>query len=174
MHPHQGCRKLEKDPTFQQRYEISIDQEITLPTLFELWTPPTSFLGEGCLLIDPMSIPWITSFPECYQCQDGRLHLNVIEEFTNIIHSLDPNIKVTTEEEQHGWLPFLDTCVIVNDDGTLRTTIYSKPTQTDQYLNWDTNHHLEHKRFVVRTLLRRAEAVFLIVPVVKGSDMWKY
>ena len=73
---------------------------------------------------------------------------------------LDPKIKFTIEEEQDGCLPFLDTCVIVNDDGTLRTMIYCKPTHTDQYLNWDSNHQLEHKIAVMRTLLTRAETVF--------------
>ena len=62
------------------------------------------------------------------------LHMNLIEEFTNHINSLDPNIKFMVEE-QDGQLPFLDTCTIANDNGTLRTIICFKPTHTDQYLN---------------------------------------
>ena len=85
--------------------------------------------------------------------------MNLIEEFTNHINSLNPSIMFMIEEEQDGRLPFLDICIIVNDSDTLRTMIYRKPTHTDQYLNWDSNHHLHHKRSVVRTLLRRAETV---------------
>ena len=42
-----------------------------------------------------------------------------------------------------------------------KSKIYLKLTHTDQYLNWDSNHHLEHLTSVVHNLLRRVEMVVL-------------
>ena len=56
------------------------------------------------------------------------LHEYAIQEFTEHINSQSEHIKFTIEAEQDGQLPFLDTLVILNDDSTLKTKIYRKPT----------------------------------------------
>ena len=79
----------------------------------------------------------------------AKIHEYFDNEFMGHLNSIDENIKFTTEPETEGKLPFLDSCATLNDDGSLDHTVYRKPTHTDQYLNFDSNHHLQHKRFVV-------------------------
>ena len=82
------------------------------------------------------------------------------EEFLQHINSVDPSIQFTTEEsKQDGSMPFLDTLVTPQEDETLTTRVYRKPTHTDLYLQWDSHHNLASKYSVINTLTHRAKAV---------------
>lgn len=56
-------------------------------------------------------------------------------------------------------IPFLDADIHLETNGTLKLTIYRKPTHTNQYLSFNSHHHISHKLSVVRTLIDRAETV---------------
>ena len=88
-----------------------------------------------------------------------KIHEYFVKEFTEQLNSIDENMKFTTELEMEGKLPFLDSCTTLNDDGSLDLTVNWKPTPTDQYLNFDSNHYLQHKRSVVRTLINRVNCM---------------
>ena len=63
------------------------------------------------------------------------------------------------EPTQQDSLPFLDTLVTIQPDNTFSTTVYRKPTHTDQYLHNDSNHHITAKQSVFNTLAHRAKTV---------------
>ena len=78
----------------------------------------------------------------------------------NTCISVDPAIRFTLEDnKQHGSIPFLDTIVKPEADGNLSITICRKPTHADQYLQWDSHHHLPAKFSVINTLSHRAKTV---------------
>ena len=58
-----------------------------------------------------------------------------------------------------GSLPFLDTLVTAKGDGSLSTSIYRKPTHTNQYLQWDSHHAIANKYSVINSLLHRAKNI---------------
>ena len=56
-------------------------------------------------------------------------------------------------------MPFLDTLVTPQSDGSLATTVYRKPTHTKQYLQWDSHHAIANKYSIISTLLHRAKYI---------------
>ena len=82
------------------------------------------------------------------------------QQFLSHLTSFEPQIQCTVETpDQHGSLPFLDTLVSQAPSGTLITTVYRKPTHTDQYLHWDSHHSIINKYSVCNTLSHRAQYV---------------
>ena len=82
------------------------------------------------------------------------------QEFLEHINKVDPAIKFTVEGTQgNGAIPFLDTLVTLQADGSLSITVYRKTTHTDQYLQWDSHHSLSAKYSVIGTLTHRAKTV---------------
>ena len=60
-----------------------------------------------------------------------------------------------TEKDKN--LAFLDTAVSREPDGRLTTSIYRKPTHTNQYLAYDSHHPQSVKRGIIKCLYERAK-----------------
>ena len=81
-------------------------------------------------------------------------------DFLQYINSVDPAIRFTVEDnKEDGSIPFLDTIVKPEADGSLSISVYRKPTHTDQYLQWDSHHHISAKFSVINALSHRAKTV---------------
>ena len=80
--------------------------------------------------------------------------------FLDHINSIDQHIQFTCEEQREdGSIPFLDVLVTPNEDGSLNSTVFRKPTHTDLYLQWVSHHTLPSKYSVIGTLLHRAKTI---------------
>ena len=77
-----------------------------------------------------------------------------MEEFHKHLNSINEQIQFTVEMEENNKLSFLDT-VTTRQNGRIRVDVFRKKTHTDKYLDFTSNHPLQHKRSVVNTLLDR-------------------
>ena len=172
-----------KDPTLKDRTVIGID-DIILILEFCLKNTYFSFQGqffeqvEGAAMGSPVS-PIVANLymeyleqkalstaphPPRFWCKyvDDTfvIHKEANKQgFLQQINSVDPAIKFTVEDKEDGSIPFLDTIVKPEVDGSLSITVYRKPTHTDQYLQWDSHHNLSAKFSVINTLSQRAQTV---------------
>ena len=76
--------------------------------------------------------------------------------FFEHINLINPSIQFTKELESDHKLQFLDVLIHRDISGTLNTTVYRKPTHTNQYLNFESNHPLSTRIGVASTLFDRA------------------
>ena len=80
-----------------------------------------------------------------------------VDDFLQHLNNQQPSIRFTMETENNNKLAFLDTAVSREPDGRLTTSVYRKPTHTDQYLAYDSHHPQSVKRGIVKCLYERAK-----------------
>ena len=81
------------------------------------------------------------------------------EQLLHHLNEVRLTIKFTVEQEEGRTLLFLDTLLRSREDGSLDISIYRKPTHTDHYLHFESNHPTHVKRGVVRCLHDRAREI---------------
>ena len=177
-------QKLQQDPTLPQRTSMSIQQ---ITTLLEFLLTSTYFLFQGKyfeqvqgagmgspisplianLFMDEFEVKALSTCPHppslWLRFVDDTFAITKAEHSQALLHHIngqDPHIQFTVEPTKQGSLPFLDNLVTIEPNNTFSTTVYRKPTHTDQYLHWDTNHHFTAKQSVYNTLAHRAKVVF--------------
>ena len=116
------------------------------------------------IFMEEFEVQALSSFPPSLWLRfvDDTFVINKAEhsqELLQHINNQDPHIQFTVEPTQHDSLPFLDTLITIQPDNTFSTTVDRKPTHTDQYLHWDSNHHITAKQSVFNTLAHRAKTV---------------
>ena len=80
-----------------------------------------------------------------------------LEKFVNYCNSRHPTIKFTTERSTQS-IPFLDVMVNLHN-GFLETDLYSKPTDTHQYLQWSSCHPKHTKQSLPYSLAFRLRRI---------------
>ena len=80
-----------------------------------------------------------------------------VDGFLQHLNNQQPTIRFIMETEKDNSIPFLDTSVIRDSNGLLTTSVYRKPTHTDQYLAYGSHHPQSVKRGIVKCLYDRAK-----------------
>jgi len=80
-----------------------------------------------------------------------------LSEFLTHLNTIESSIQFTMEKEREGCLPFSDLLIKRSPSGHLLSAVYRKPTHSDRYLNFRSEHPIQHKQSVVNTLLERAK-----------------
>ena len=153
---------------------VDKDTFITLANLASkdvvMWTPEGYYrqkdgLAMGSQPAGPLANIWLSQFEpvikdsakifERYVDDIIRsINKHNIAEKLREINSLHPNLKFTIEVQENGRIAFLD-LTIINNNGTLSTTWYRKPSDTGLVLNFHATAPVSYKRSVVAGFIHR-------------------
>ena len=175
---------LEEDQDLKQRTSMSVNHIISL---LEFCLGSTYFIfkgrfyeqQEGAAMGSPISPIVANLYMEDLETRavqsaqnppsfwrrfvDGTLTImksSQIESFLQHLISIEHHIHFTKEDyRSDGFMPFLDILITPREDGSLKTTVYRKPSHTDLYPWWDSNHTITSKYGVVDTLHHRPQVI---------------
>ncbi|XP_067650353.1 uncharacterized protein [Haliotis asinina] len=74
------------------------------------------------------------------------------------LNAQNPQMQFTMQTETDNKLPFLDV-LVQRENHTLTTSVYRKPTHTDQYIHFSSYHPIQVRRGVITTLTHRAQNI---------------
>ena len=103
----------------------------------------------------PTLIKWWLRYVDDVHSATRKDQVNQLQEHLN---SLDPHITFTIELLGTDGLTFLNTLTKPTLN-SIESTVYGKPTHTDRYLDYNSNHPLSAKLSVIHTLIHRAKEV---------------
>ena len=95
----------------------------------------------------PTLIKWWFRYVDDVHSATRKDQVNKLQEHLN---SIDPHIKFTIELPGTDGLHFLDTLAKPTPNST-ESTVYRKPTHTDRYLDYNSNHPISGKLSVIDT-----------------------
>ena len=101
----------------------------------------------------PTLIKWWFRYVDDVHSATRKDQVNQLQEHLN---STGPNIKFTIELPETDGLPFLDTLTKPTPN-SIESTVYRKPTHTDRYLDYKSNHPISAKLSVIHSLIHRAK-----------------
>ena len=186
--------RLENDPSLLQRTSLSVDD---ISSLLSLCLEATYLVFEGRVyqqvhrtaMGSPVSVVVANLVMEDIERRAlatfhtpprfWRRYMNdtctalphdLVDPFHEHLNSIDPYIQFTVERESRRQLPFLDVLLAREEDGTISSVVYRKPTHMNQYLAFDSHHPTAHKIAVVRTLMGQAETLLLRCKLCPGRE----
>ena len=104
----------------------------------------------------PPSVTWYRYIDDIFSVWLDAL--SGFDDFLQRLNNLVPSIKFKVEWEVDNKLPFLD-ILLHNVDGSLKFSVYRKPTHSGSYLHFFSYHSLRVKKSVVSSMFLRAYRV---------------
>ena len=180
--------ELHNDDTLHLRTEWEIDDimkllEISIETYFKTLDGKIYFQRDGLPIGKSISKPlagiYMHWFEKAYVFNaDNQFRDNIsfwkrqvddiffvwkgskedLELFVWRLNGVEYRVQFTLELEKEGFLPFLDVG-LMKTGGKLVTRIYRKPTHTQQYINWNSNHPKNMLLGVLKGLIHRAHVI---------------
>nr|XP_054763065.1 uncharacterized protein LOC129269578 [Lytechinus pictus] len=185
-----ALQRMQSDPTLSERTTLMPEQiaellEFVLRSTYFLYRGSFYEQTEGATMGSPVSAVvanlYMEGFeqnalPKCPSTCHPRVWKRYVDDTFIIVNrsetdsllsymnSQQPSIQFTLETEQGGKLAFLDTLVQRHEGGKLSTSVYRKPTHTDQYIPFDSHHDKSVKKGLVKCLFDRAARIITHPP----------